>query len=70
MNPAVIHLAAWLCRRVKFTGRVSGGSAGGLLPVLPVFRRKRRLSPPGGADKRHYGKKCTIRVKSDQCGFF
>ena len=28
MNPAVIHLAAWLCSRVKFIRRDRGGLAG------------------------------------------
>lgn len=38
LNPAVIHLAAWLCSRVKFICRDRGGFSGGLLPVLPDSR--------------------------------
>lgn len=42
MKSGVIHLAAWSCRRLKFTGRVSGDFPGGLLPVLSRLHRKRR----------------------------
>ncbi|EBS0712989.1 hypothetical protein DTV15_16945 [Salmonella enterica subsp. enterica serovar Orientalis] len=36
MKRALIHLAAWLCSRVKFIRCDRGGLSGGLLPVLPV----------------------------------
>ncbi len=42
MKSGVIHLAAWSCRRLTFTGRVSGDFPGGLLPVLSRSHRKRR----------------------------
>ncbi|EBL7338036.1 hypothetical protein DSS92_24265 [Salmonella enterica subsp. enterica] len=53
---APIYLAAWLCNRVKFIRRVSGGFSGGLLPVLSRCCRKRRQSRSGGADNGRYGK--------------
>lgn len=51
---ALIHLAAWLCSRVKFIRCVRGGLSGGLLPVLPVFRPERSESAWSGADNRCY----------------
>ena len=38
LNPAVIHLAAWLCSWVKFICRDRGGLPGGLLLVLADCR--------------------------------
>ena len=35
LNPAVIHLAAWLCSRVKFIRRRRRGFPGALLRFLP-----------------------------------
>lgn len=53
---ALIHLAAWLCSRVKFIRCVRGGLSGGLLPVLPVFRPERSEHVRSGADNGCYGK--------------
>lgn len=56
LNPAVIHLAAWLCSRVKFICRDRGGFSGGLLPVLPDSRPVRGEAFRGGAGNGCYGK--------------
>jgi len=56
LNPAVIHLAAWLCIRVKFIRRDRGGLAGGLLPVLPDCRPDHAERVRGGAGNGCYGK--------------
>lgn len=53
---ALIHLAAWLCSRVKFIRCFRGGLSGGLLPVLPVFRPERSECLRSGASNRCYGK--------------
>lgn len=56
MNPVAIHLAEWLCTRVKFIRRDRGRFSGGLLPVLPVCRPDRAERVRGGAGNRCYGK--------------
>lgn len=53
---ALIHLAAWLCSRVKFIRCVRGCLLGGLLSVLPVFRPERSEHVRSGADNGCYGK--------------
>lgn len=59
LNPAVIHLAAWLCSRVKFIRRDRGRFSGGLLPVLPVCRPDRAERVRDGAGNGCYGKSMT-----------
>lgn len=56
LNPAVIHLAAWLCSRVKFICRDRGGFSGGLLPVLPDGRPVLGEPVRRDSDNRCYGK--------------
>ncbi|EEJ6747824.1 hypothetical protein AI17_004886, partial [Salmonella enterica subsp. enterica serovar Oslo] len=56
LKPDVIHLAAWLCRRVKFICRDRGGLSGGLLPVLPDCRPVCGEPVRGGAGNGCYGK--------------
>ena len=56
LNPAVIHLAAWLCSRVKFICHERGGVSGGLLPVLPDCRPVCGEPVRSGAGNRCYGK--------------
>lgn len=56
MNPVAIHLAEWLCTRVKFICHERGGVSGGLLPVLPDCRPVRGEPVRGGAGNRCYGK--------------
>ncbi|EBH9598229.1 TPA: hypothetical protein MIO10_26230 [Klebsiella pneumoniae] len=56
-----MHLAAWLCSRVKFICHERGGVSGGLLPVLPDCRPVCGEPVRSGADKRCYGKYCTIK---------
>lgn len=51
-----MHLAAWLCSRVKFICHERGGVSGGLLPVLPDCRPVCGEPVRSGADKRCYGK--------------
>ena len=51
-----MHLAAWLCSRVKFICLERGGVSGGLLPVLPDCRPVCGEPVRSGADKRCYGK--------------
>lgn len=66
----LIHLAAWLCSRVKFIRCIWGGLSGGLLPVLPVFRPERSERVRSGADNRCYGKSAShselVRKNRDQ----
>ena len=56
LNPAVIHLAAWLCSWVKFICRDRGGLPDGLLLVLADCRPVRGEAVRGGAGKGCYGK--------------
>ncbi len=56
LKPDVIHLAAWLCSRVKFICHERGGVSGGLLPVLPDCRPVCGEPVRSGAGKRCYGK--------------
>ncbi len=51
-----MHLAAWLCSRVKFICRDRGGLPGGLLLVLADCRPVRGEAVRGGAGNRCYGK--------------
>ena len=62
LNPAVIHLAAWLCSWVKFICRDRGGLPGGLLLVLADCRPVRGEAVRGGAGKRCYGKSSGVAV--------
>lgn len=56
VKPDGIHLAAWLCSRVKFIRRDRGRFSGGLLPVLPVCRPDRAERVRRGSDNGCYGK--------------
>lgn len=51
-----MHLAAWLCSRVKFICRDRGGLPGGLLLFLADCRPVRGEAVRGGAGKGCYGK--------------
>lgn len=51
-----MHLAAWLCSRVKFICRDRGGLPGGLLLVLADCRPVRGEPVRGGAANGCYGK--------------
>ena len=51
-----MHLAAWLCSRVKFICHERGGVSGGLLPVLPDCRPVCGEPVRSGAGKGCYGK--------------
>lgn len=51
-----MHLAAWLCSRVKFICRDRGGLPGGLLLVLADCRPVRGEAVRGGAGNGCYGK--------------
>ena len=53
-----MHLAAWLCSRVKFICHERGGVSGGLLPVLPDCRPVRVEPVRSAAGNRCYGKYC------------
>lgn len=57
-----MHLAAWLCSRVKFICHERGGVSGGLLPVLPDCRPVCSEPVRSGADKRCYGKSSGVAV--------
>uniref|UniRef100_UPI001F3950D5 hypothetical protein n=1 Tax=Enterobacter hormaechei TaxID=158836 RepID=UPI001F3950D5 len=59
MNPVAIHLAEWLCTRVKFIRRDLGRFSGDLLPVLPVCRPDRAERVRRGAGNGCYGKSST-----------
>lgn len=63
LKPDVIHLAAWLCSRVKFICRERGGLSGGLLPVLPDCRPVCGEPVRSGAGKGCY-------VQSDRMAVF
>ena len=63
LNPAVIHLAAWLCSRVKFICRDRGGLPGGLLLVLADCRPVRGEAVRGGAANGCYGKLHPLLIK-------
>lgn len=59
-----MHLAAWLCSRVKFICHERGGVSGGLLPVLPDCRPVCGEPVRSGADKGCYGKySYSVRTK-------
>ncbi|ELI1781732.1 hypothetical protein RQV52_004140 [Shigella flexneri] len=49
MTLHAMHLAAWLCSRVKFICRDRGGLPGGLLLVLADCRPVRGEAVRGGA---------------------
>lgn len=51
-----MHLAAWLCSRVKFICRDRGGLPGGLLLVLADCRPVRGEAVRRGSDNGCYGK--------------
>ncbi|MDE7597046.1 hypothetical protein, partial [Enterobacter hormaechei] len=51
-----MHLAAWLCSRVKFICRDRGGLPGGLLLVLADCCPVRGEAVRGGAGNGCYGK--------------
>ncbi|MDH8442271.1 hypothetical protein QIG66_28045, partial [Klebsiella pneumoniae] len=53
------------CIRIKFTGRVSGGFPGDLLPVLSRRRRKRPQRVSDDADNGFYGKWLVMRHSAD-----
>ena len=56
MTLHAMHLAAWLCSRVKFICHERGGVSGGLLPVLPDCRPVCGEPVRSGADKNSYVK--------------
>lgn len=59
-----MHLAAWLCSRVKFICRDRGGLPGGLLLFLADSRPVRGEAVRGGAGKGCYGKySYSVRTK-------
>ena len=71
LNPAVIHLAAWLCSWVKFICRDRGGLPGGLLLVLADCRPVRGEAVRGGAGNGCYGKSDSLAgTKKAPQGFF
>lgn len=56
-----MHLAAWLCSRVKFICRDRGGLPGGLLLVLADCGPVRGEAVRRGSDNRCYGKcRCVV----------
>lgn len=56
MTLHAMHLAAWLCSRVKFICRDRGGLPGGLLLVLADCRPVRGEAVRRGSDNGCYGK--------------